>query len=50
MSAKHSEPAKLNLHVHADASGLIHIDKAEAVLDVMEEYTVKVPHIYFPSR
>ncbi|EIE21504.1 HSP70-domain-containing protein [Coccomyxa subellipsoidea C-169] len=50
VSAKHSEPAKLNLHVHADASGLIHIDKAEAVLDVMEEYTVKVPHIYLPSR
>lgn len=25
---------------------MIHVDKAEAVLDVMEEYTVKVTHLF----
>lgn len=48
MSAKHGETGKLNLHFRADASGLMHVDKAEAVLDVMEEYTVKV--LLLPSR
>lgn len=42
MSAKYNETGKLNLHVHEDASGLIHVDKAEAVVETTEDYTVKV--------
>ncbi|CAL8469535.1 g9076 [Coccomyxa elongata] len=43
VSAKYNETGKLNLHVHQDASGLIHVDKAEAVIETTEDYTVKVP-------
>ena len=42
MNAKYNETGKLNLHVHEDASGLIHVDKAEAVIETTEDYTVKV--------
>lgn len=42
VSAKYEEPAKLNLHFRADPSGLLHVEKGEAVIETQEEYTVKV--------
>ena len=33
---------KLNLHMRADVSGLLHVEKAEAVVEIEETYTVKV--------
>jgi hypothetical protein len=41
--AKHPEEegVKLNLHFRADASGLLHVERGEAVVNVTEEYTVK---------
>ncbi len=46
MAGKGASPGedgvKLNLHMRADASGILHVEKAEAVVEVVEEYTVKV--------
>ena len=35
------EGLKLNLHFRADASGLVHVERGEAVVETVEEYTVK---------
>ncbi|KAK9813694.1 hypothetical protein WJX73_003926 [Symbiochloris irregularis] len=41
--AKHKETGKMSVHFRADESGLVKPTHAEAVLEVTEEYTVKVP-------
>ena len=40
--AAHAEPGKLSMHFRADPSGLIALEKAEAVFETTEEYTVQV--------
>lgn len=40
--AAHAEPGKLSVHFRADPSGLIALEKAEAVFETTEEYTVQV--------
>lgn len=40
--AAHTEPGKLSVHFRADPSGLIALEKAEAVFETTEEYTVQV--------
>ena len=39
--AAHPEPGKLSVHFRADPSGLIALEKAEAVFETTEEYTVQ---------
>ena len=43
MAAKHGETGRLSVHFRADDSGRLTPSHAEAVVDVLEEYTVKVP-------
>lgn len=41
--AKHNQTGKMSVHFKADESGRVTPSHAEAVLEVTEEYTVKVP-------
>lgn len=40
---QHNDTGKLSLHFRADESGIITLEKGEALSEVSEEYTVKVP-------
>jgi len=40
--AAHAEPGKCSVHFRADASGLLALERAEAVFETTEEYTVQV--------
>ena len=40
---KHNDTGKLSLHVKADESGIISLERAESLAETTEEYTVKVP-------
>ena len=40
--AAHAEPGKCSVHFRADASGLLALERAEAVFETIEEYTVQV--------
>ena len=40
---QHNDTAKLSLHFRADESGIITLEKGEALSEISEEYTVKVP-------
>lgn len=40
--AAHTEPGKLSVHFRADPSGLVALEKAEAVFETTEEYSVQV--------
>lgn len=40
---KHPEPAKMGVHFRADLSGILAVDRAEAVIDTLEQYEVQVP-------
>ena len=40
---KHNGSARLSLHFKADESGLMSLEKGEAVSEISEEYTTKVP-------
>lgn len=42
-ASKHNDSGKLSLHVRADESGIVSLEKAEAAFEVEEEYIVKVP-------
>lgn len=39
---KHPEPAKMGVHFRADLSGILAVDRAEAVIDTLEQYEVQV--------
>ncbi|KAK9826508.1 hypothetical protein WJX81_008378 [Elliptochloris bilobata] len=41
--AAHAEPGKVSVHFRADSSGLIALEKAEAVFETTEEYSVQAP-------
>ena len=43
MVDKHGETGRMSVHFRADESGRVVPSHAEAVLDVVEEYTVQVP-------
>ena len=40
---KHKQGAKMSVHFRADLSGLLHPESADAAVEVVEEYEVKVP-------
>lgn len=40
---QHNDTGKLSLHFRADESGIISLEKGEAISEISEEYTVKVP-------
>ena len=43
MLDKHRQGAKMTVHFRADLSGLLHPESADAAVEVLEEYEVKVP-------
>ena len=40
---KHQQGAKMTVHFRADLSGLLHPESADAAVEALEEYEVKVP-------
>ena len=40
---KHKQGAKMTVHFRADLSGLLHPESADAAVETVEEYEVKVP-------
>ena len=49
MAAKHGETGKMGVHFRADSSGILALDKAEAVINTTEQYTVQARASLFPS-
>ena len=43
IAAKWNSSGKCSVHFRADPSGLLTVDKAEAVVEVTEDYDVRVP-------
>lgn len=46
---KHGETGRMSVHFRADESGRLLLTHAESVLDLTEEYTVKLPVAAKPS-